>query len=316
VNIPRLASSLLSSSLLASSLLSAAIFASAQTPDFVGGAQIVPGGDAATERMLRHESSDWLLMAPHLPNPTTASTAQLELAGDVLRARRMTEDALDFYEFALVRGGSEASVRNRIGVTELELRHPELARIAFNRVLKLDHNNSQAWNNLGATDYLAGDYRSAISHYRRAIKLSPDSAVFRSNLGTAYFEIADYDSARSEFAQALKLDPKVFDQGGWSGLQAHVISTRDRGRFCAEMARMAALNHNDAGVLHWLDMAVSSDPEAVNETLRSAAFDRYRKDPRVLLLLQNARILRSRQVAVSTPIPTLTAPTNEAIKSR
>lgn len=311
MNIPRLAFPLL-----AFSLLSATLLAPAQTPNTTYAYQRIPSDDAAMDRVIRHESPDWLLMAPHLPDPATASTAQLELAGDVLRARRLPEDALDYYFFALARGGSEAQVRNRIGVTELELHHPELARIAFNRVLKLDPHNSQVWNNLGATEYLAGNYLGAISHYRRALKLNPNSAVYRSNLGTAYFEVADYESARTEFAHALKLDPKVFDEAGWAGLQAHVISTHDRGRFCVEMARLAALNRDDQGVLHWLAMAVSSDPEVVADMLHEAAFNQYRKDQRVLLLLQNARTLRSRQLAAWTPIPALAPADDEAVKGR
>lgn len=257
------------------------------------------------DRILRHQSAEWLLMAPHLPDTQTGSAEQLTMAGDVLRARRMTEDALDYYNYALLRGGDEAALRNRVGVTEMELRHPELARISFNRVLKIDRKNAPAWNNLGATDYLAGDYRGAVDRYKHALKLNRNSAVYHSNLGTAYFELADYDSARHEFAVAIKLDPAIFDQGGWAGLQAHVLSPHDRGRFCVEMARLAALNHDDAGVLHWLNMAVSTDSESASSMLRDAAFNSYRKDPRVLLVLQNARTLRGHQMVASGPIPPL-----------
>lgn len=260
--------------------------------------------DATLERIERHQSADWLLVEPHLPDPATASPERLTMAGDVLRARRMPEDALDYYNYALARGGDEATLRNRLGVTELELHQPELARIAFNRVLKIDANNAAAWNNLGATEYLTGDYRSAIGHYKHAIKYRHNSAVYHSNLGTAYFELSDYDSARNQFAAAIKLDPTIFDQGGWAGLQAHVLSPHDRGRFCVEMARLAALNHDDAGVLHWLNLAVSTNTDSVAVMLRDPAFTSYRKDPRVLLVLENARSLRNRQIA-NSPVPPL-----------
>lgn len=270
---------------------------------------------ATLDRIERHQSPDWLLVEPHLPDPATASPERLMVAGDVLRARRMPEDALDYYNYALARGGNEATLRNRLGVTQLELHQPELARIAFNRVLKIDPRNAAAWNNLGATEYLAGDYRSAIGHYKHALKFRHNSAVYHSNLGTAYFEVSDYESARSQFAAAIKLDPTIFDQAGWSGLQAHVLSPHDRGRFCVEMARLAALNHDDAGVLRWLNLAVSTNTDSIATMLRDPAFTTYRKDPRVLLVLENARTLRNRQIA-NGPVPPLPEIENAASTGR
>lgn len=282
----------------------------------IGSAQTFPSSSIQASSMQvnqqlevieRHQSLDWQLVAPHLPNPVTGSAHDLQIAGDVLRARRMPEDALDYYNYALLRGGNEQVLRNRMGITQLALRHPELARVSFNRVLKIDRNDAAAWNNLGATEYLVGDYRGAIDHYKHAVKLDRKSAVYHSNLGTAYFEEADYESARREFTAAVHLDPKVFDEGGWAGLQAHVLSTHDRGRFCVEMARLAATSHDDLGVLHWLNMAVSTDFDSVTSMLGDPAFAPYRKDPRVLLVVQNARNLRRRQIASAGPIPPLSA---------
>ena len=78
--------------------------------------------DPEAEREARHQSAEWLLMEPHLPDQETGSPAALQLAADVLRARRMPEDALEYYRSALKRGGSPTVLMNRIGVTELEWR--------------------------------------------------------------------------------------------------------------------------------------------------------------------------------------------------
>ena len=59
------------------------------------------------------------------------------MAADVMRARRLPEDALEYYRFALERGGDPGKLTNRIGITLLELRHPELARAAFQRSVHL-----------------------------------------------------------------------------------------------------------------------------------------------------------------------------------
>ncbi len=61
-------------------------------------AQQTPIGSDPDERQLLHQSADWALIAPHLPDPATASATELELAGSLLQARRFPEDALDYYQ--------------------------------------------------------------------------------------------------------------------------------------------------------------------------------------------------------------------------
>ena len=39
-------------------------------------------------RQIAHQDPQWPSVQSHLPNPATANAEQLELAGDVLRARR------------------------------------------------------------------------------------------------------------------------------------------------------------------------------------------------------------------------------------
>ena len=74
---------------------------------------------SADERAALHSSPDWALIQPHLPDPKTASAADLEMAGDVLRARRFPEDALDYYGYALQRGGDVSKLLNKMGIVRL-----------------------------------------------------------------------------------------------------------------------------------------------------------------------------------------------------
>src|SRR5271168_850778 len=62
---------------------------------------------AADMRELRHQDPQWQSVKLHLPDPATATAQQLETVGDVLRARRFPEDAIDYYNYALQRGGDE-----------------------------------------------------------------------------------------------------------------------------------------------------------------------------------------------------------------
>src|SRR5437899_10601030 len=105
-------------------------------------------------RELRHQDPSWDLVKLHLPDPATATREQLETVGDVLRARRFPEDALDYYLHAWRRGGNNVMLLNKIGVTQLELRHTSAARAYFQRAIQLQKKDPVAWNNLGAVEYM------------------------------------------------------------------------------------------------------------------------------------------------------------------
>ncbi len=257
------------------------------------------------QRAIRHATIEWETVASHLPDPATGSPAALQTAGDVLRARRLPEDAIDYYRFALQRGGDEPNLLNRIGVTELEMGQVDLAHACFKRVVMLKKKSPEAWNNLGAVANMTGDTREAISDYQRAVKLNKKNALFHANLGTAYLATRDYESARGEFETAVKLDPEVFSRGGFGGTQVHVLSADDRGRFPFEMARMAAEHHQDEVMLHWLAQASEAGFDVVAGMNGVPAFAPYLKDPRVGLLIANAKAMRGRQVAASGPAPPL-----------
>jgi tetratricopeptide (TPR) repeat protein len=267
--------------------------------------QLRPVDSSSAERETRHASPDWLLVQPHLPSPTTGTAAQLQLAGDVLRARRMTEDALDYYRYALARGGDEGALLNRIGITELELHQPALARAMLRRATQVKPRNPDSWNNLGAAEYADADFHAAVTDYKRAIKLNKKDATFHANLGTAYFDMKDFESAQKQFAQAFALDHTVFDRNGFGGVEAHILSPADRGRFCFEMARLAAAHHDEETMLHWLAQASEAGYDVAPEMANDHHLYAYRKDPRVELILTNARALRGRNLAASAPVPTL-----------
>ena len=267
--------------------------------------------DLALDRAERHQTAEWLIVAPHLPDLNTATPATLQTAGDVLRARRMPEDAIDYYRAAALRGGDEATELNRIGVTLLELHDTRQALTCFKRAVTLKGKSSETWNNLGAADYIEGDYTGAIIAYKKAVKLNKKAAVFHSNLGTAYFEVKDFESAEKQFVSALKLDPEVFQSGGASGIQAHVLSPADRGRFCYEMAKLAAQRGKDAEVLDWLAKAVETGFDVRYEMNQDRSFAAYRTDPRVAILFKNAKAMRAGLVAASGPVPVLPAETTK-----
>jgi tetratricopeptide (TPR) repeat protein len=258
--------------------------------------QTAPSPDAMRE--LRHQDPQWAAVKPHLPDPATATAEQLETVGDVLRVRRFPEDAMDYYIYALQRGGNPVVLMNKLGIIQLELRRIATARAYFEKAIKLKQKDPVAWNNLGAVEYMDGRFGTAISDYNRAIKLDKKSATFHSNLATAFFEEKNYKSAREQFKIALRLDPDVAHHDGVSGLTAHMVSPEDHARYCFEMARLYAELGDEAQFLHYLTMASEGGFDVMSELRMDSQLAPYRKDPRVILLVKNAQALRNGRASI------------------
>jgi tetratricopeptide (TPR) repeat protein len=256
---------------------------------------------AASTREQLHQSDQWRQIEKHLPDPTTATAQALELQADILRARRFPDDAMDYYKYALARGGNAPSLLNKIGLTELEMRNIVLARAYFQRVVKMSKKDAEAWNNLGAVEYIDGATPAAISSYKKAIKLNHREAVFHANLATACFEVKDYNAARREIATAMKLDPQIFERvGSDAGVAAHVLSSEDRARFGYEMAKLYAENGLEDKMLHSLGVASEAGMDIQREMRKDPVLAKYEMDPRVLVLVHNAQVLRTGRAATAS----------------
>lgn len=259
------------------------------------------------ERAALHRGPEWETIAPHLPDPNTATAAQLETTADVLRARRFPEDALDYYGYALARGGDISTLLNKMGVVRIELRQNKLAREMFMRTVRVQKTNASAWNNLGVTEYAAQNFRAAVADYRKAAKIDKHSAIYHSNLGMAYFEMKDMDSARREFAVAVRLDPKIMggsaENGGGT---AHVVGTQNYAELCFEMARLYAHEGKPVDAIQWLAKAGEQGYDIRNGMRNDSLLFALMKNPEVRIMLANVDGLRGRKsVSASTVAPSL-----------
>lgn len=265
-------------------------------------------------RAFDHQNPTWDSVRAHLPDPAYATAVQLESAADILRARRFIADAMDYYEFALRRGGNQVTLLNKLGVSELELRNISAAKSYFQRVVKVQKKNPEGWNNLGAIEYLTGRYENAIGNYKKAIKYDKDSATYHSNLGTAYFEKKDFEAARKQYEIALKIDPHMMEHHSSIGVTARMLSPEDHARFCFEMARLYAQRGDEETMLHFLTMASEAGFDVLDHITYDGALGKYRKDPRVLLLVKNAQDMRTKGIPIATgtapppPLPAESAP--------
>jgi tetratricopeptide (TPR) repeat protein len=260
-------------------------------------------------REAEHKSPDWALIQPHLPDPASASAQQLEMEGDILRARRFPADAVDYYGFALARGGDGSALMNKMGITELELGNVVLARAYLQSGLKVHRENAQAWNNLGAIAYMQRDYGGAIRAYKRAIKYDDQSAIYHSNLGLAYVDKKDFENARRQLMLALKIDPEVFQHHNAAGSSLHILTTGDRAQFCFEMAKAYAKLGNVAEMLHALQTASEAGMDVQAAMAKDSILAPYVNHPEVVALVRVAKSRRADRVAGgSTATPPLPAP--------
>jgi tetratricopeptide (TPR) repeat protein len=257
--------------------------------------------ETATARGHLRDPDQWAQVALHLPDPKTATAQVLETQADILRARRFPEDAMDYYRYAMARGGNQPSLLNKLGLAELEMGNMQLARVYFQKAVKLDRTNADAWNNLGASEFADDKRGAALQDYKKALKLDRHKAVFHANLANAYFEIRDFHGARREIAAALELDPQVFDMQGTGGVAAHVLSTRDMAQFSLEMAKMYARSGMTEQMLHALSKAAEAGMDVQIEMRKDPALAGFENDPRVVVLMHNALLLRAtRPAAVGT----------------
>jgi tetratricopeptide (TPR) repeat protein len=209
---------------------------------------------------------------------------------------------MDYYKYALARGGNEAVLLNKVGVTELAMRNVVLARPYFQRVVKLSKKNADAWNNLGAVEYLDGAWDRAISDYKKAAKLDRRKAVFHANLSTAYFERKDYSAAQREMGAAIALDPQIYERaGGEGGASVHVLSALDAAKFSFEMAKLYARNGLEEEMLRALAKASEAGMDVQSEMRNQPALAKYEMDPRVLALVHNAEMLRANRAETAVP---------------
>jgi len=160
-----------------------------------------------------------------------------ELRGDIMMARKMYLDAIDFYK---TQANTNAVLANKTGIAYHQMGDLNNAKKYYERAIKLDKKYAEAINNLGTIYYAHKSYGNAIKQYEKALQLTPDSPSILTNLGTAYFARKKYDEALQFYTRAVALDPQVFDRRGTSGLQVQERSVEERAKFHYTLAKTFA----------------------------------------------------------------------------
>lgn len=251
-----------------------------------------------------HSTADWALIAPHLPDPTRAAPEKLEVAGDVLRARQFPSDAMTYYRAAAMRGGNPSRLLKKEGVLHLEQHQGQLARLCFKEALHFNKHDAEAWNNLGASDYMLGNLQESVSEYKHSVKLNRDSAIFHSNLSLAYFEVKNTRRARKELAKAFAIDPEILHHNAQGGVTLQVLASSHYAEVCLEMARVSAANGDREGAIDWLTKASQRGMDLRAALKSDRLLQPFLEDAEVKLLLNNADTAHGKELArTRLPMP-------------
>ncbi len=128
--------------------------------------------------------------------------------------------AIETLETALRNGVTQREVRNRLGQYLAEAGNPDRA-IAL---LEPDAGDDpDALLGLGNAYMLAGRRREAISTFHRLLTLDPSSGLAYQNIGAAQLEAKDYKGAELALRRAIRLDPNL--AGAWTALGVVLADT-------------------------------------------------------------------------------------------
>jgi tetratricopeptide (TPR) repeat protein len=220
------------------------------------------------------------------PSPE-ATTAELERQGDDLRAQKAFLDSIDYYRAAMKKADS-AALRNKNGISFLQLQRDAEAKKEFLKAIQMDKSYPEPHNNLGALYYNARRLGQAVKEYRKAIQLNDQNASFHSNLGTAYFAEKDFGRAIKEYSRARQLDPGIFDRQSSGGVSIRLVSSNDLGHFHYIMAQIAGRQGDEERCRVYLSKA-NEEGYSIRDALHDDQFAGLRKDPNFMAFLRSLK---------------------------
>jgi len=83
------------------------------------------------------------------------------------------------------------------------------AESVYKRVLKINPNFVQTWNNVALAYQAQRKFGKAKRAYKKALKLAPTYAIVHYNLGTAYEATGSYKKMIASYQRALELEPRL-----------------------------------------------------------------------------------------------------------
>jgi Flp pilus assembly protein TadD len=208
-------------------------------------------------------------------------TSDLENRGDLARAHKSFYQAAEFYRSALRLDPRNASIYNKLGISELREGDLRAAKSDFQRAAKLNPKDPRALNNLGALSCLQKKYKPATKYLKEALALDETDAAFHVNLGEAWVGLGKIDRAMTEYARALELDGDIFSSNATEGITAQVRTPEQRARVSYLIAKAYAKRGNMDGALEYLRRAKEDRYPELAKVYEDTEFAGLWQDPRL-----------------------------------
>jgi tetratricopeptide (TPR) repeat protein len=216
------------------------------------------------------------------PEPAPAPIVTPELRGDIMMARKMYREAIDFYKPG---ADKSAVLANKTGIAYQQLSEFGSARKYYEKAVKLNPQYAEAINNLGTVFYAQKSYRRAVEQYRKALRLVPRSASFLSNLGTVYFARKDYNDALAAYQQALAIDPDIFEHHNTVGTTLQDQSVEEKAKLHYFVAKTYAKAGTNDRALQYIRKALEEGFKERDKFLKEPEFAALQEDPEFKLLM-------------------------------
>lgn len=205
-----------------------------------------------------------------------------ELRGDIMMARKMYREAIDFYKTG---ANTNAVLANKTGIAYQQLSEFASARKYYEKAIKVNPQYAEAVNNLGTVFYAQKSYRRAVEQYKKALRLEPRSASFLSNLGTVYFARKNYDEALATYQQALAIDPDIFEHHNTVGTTLQDQSVEEKAKLHYFVAKTYAKAGTNDRALQYIRKALEEGFKDRDKFLKEPEFAGLQEDPEFKLLM-------------------------------
>lgn len=209
------------------------------------------------------------------------TVAELEKAGDNFRAQKDFPHAIQYFQEAVRKDKKSATLRNKLGLAELQAGEPKQARMDFEKAAKLNPRFADALNNVGAVYFMQNKLNPAALYFKKAVALDASQATFHANLGAAWFAQKKFDLAIGEYTRAMELDPQVLERHSRVGVTAQIGNPEDQAKYYYMLAKIYAKRGDADACLGCLRKAKENGYRGLSNVYKEEEFSRLWDDARL-----------------------------------
>ena len=209
------------------------------------------------------------------------TVAELDNAGDLARAQKNYDLAIEYFQAAAKKDRKNAVIYNKLGLAQLKNNDLKAARASFERASKCNSKYAEAINNIGAVEYMKKNFGAAAKYFRKAVALDESHSTYHVNLGAAWFSQKKFDRAIAEYIRAMEIDPDAFRQESKVGIAAQISSPEERAQYAYSLAKAYAKRGDMDGCLECLKKAKEEGYRNLANVYKDEEFSRMRENPRL-----------------------------------